>query len=129
MANQAPTTSAGTKDVSGTAAPLTPDEQKEIRESDSADTAITGPGPDFSGLRIRAIPAVITRSGDRGTTVEVRDTDFRTKGIEHRTVSFDARNDNYTLPVGDEEGQISKKAADFLTKSYPTSFEYMDNGE
>ena len=131
MANQpARTTSAGTRDVAGESAPLTQGEQDEIRESDTADNAIKGAGPDLSGRRLRAIPAVITKSGDKGTTVEVRDIDFAQKGIEHPTVSFDARNNNYTLAVGDGDGaEISTKAADFLAKSYPTSFEYLDNGE
>lgn len=127
MANQPRVTSAGTRDVEN-AAPLTEAEQNEIRASDSADNAIKGAGPDLSGKRLRAIPAVITRSGDKGTTVEVRREDFQAKGIDHDTVSFDARNDNYTIRVGDGDGEISEKAASFLAKNYPYSFEFMGNG-
>ena len=123
MANAPRTTAAGTREP-GEADALTPDEQEQIRASDSADKAVRTE-PDLSGKRVRAIPAVITKNGDRGTTVQVRAEDFQAKGIEHRTVTFDARTDNYTLPVGDGDGQISKKAADFLTKNYPYSFEYM----
>ena len=127
MASAPKTTSAGTRDP-GDAVPLTSDEQDEIRATDSADNAVRVTA-NLSGKRVRAIPAVITKNGDHGTTVEVRASDFLAKGIEHETVTFDARRDNYTLPVGDGEGQISEKAANFLTKNYPYSFEFMDNGE
>lgn len=127
MATQPRSTAAGTRDP-GEAAPLTPDEQDTILATDTADTAVRSASPDFTGKRLRAIPAIITNSGDRGTTVEITSENFRAKGIDHRTVSFDRRKDNYTLPVGNEEGQISEKAANFLAKNYPTSFEFMDNG-
>jgi hypothetical protein len=127
MANQPRTTAAGTRDVDGDAAPLTAEEEKEIRESDPADTAVPAKKTEFTGKRIRGIPAVITNSGDRGTTIEITRENFAAKGLDQDTVVFDIRNDRYTLVVGDESGQISEKAADFLTKNYPTSFEYMDN--
>ena len=119
---------AETKDL-GPAADLSPEDQKKILDSDTADNTVKAEEKELSGKRVRAIPAVITKNGDHGTTVEVRASDFLAKGIEHETVTFDARRDNYTLPVGDGEGQISEKAANFLTKNYPYSFEFMDNGE
>lgn len=105
---------------------LSPAEQAEIRETDTADKA-RRTSHDLSGKRLRAIPAIITNNGDTGTTVQVRRVDFDSVGIDHDTVTFDQRKDNYTLPVG--ENGISEKAADYLAKNFPLSFEYMDNGE
>jgi len=102
---------------------LTPDQQAEILANDTADVSPRAPEPELSGKRVRAIPAVITNSGDRGTTIEVRKSDFASKGIDHATVVFDSRKDHFTLPVG--KNGLSEEAADFLTKNYPTSFEYM----
>ena len=110
------------------AANLSESEQEAVRASVSADVSPRAPEPDLSGKRLRAIPAVITKSGDRGTTVEVRARDFEAKGIEHKTIRFDERRDNSTLAVGDKDGQISEEAADFLAKNYPTSFEYINQG-
>lgn len=76
-----------------------------------------------SAARVKAYPAVITKSGQTGTTVEVRSSDFRSNGIEHDTVTFDFRVNDCSLPVGD--GGLSKEAADFLTKNYPDSFKYV----
>ena len=87
--------------------------------NDEKDSAVKAPGPDLSGKRVRAIPA------KGGTTVLVRRADFRQKGIDHGDVTFDFRKDRFTLPVGSKDGQLSEKAADFLTKNYPESFEYL----
>lgn len=123
MAGQsARSTNAGTRDP-GAADSLTPEEQEEVRASDSRDNARRARS-DTSGKRIRAIPAVITKSGDRSSRVEVSKENFRDKGIDHPSVTFDFQKDNFTLPVG--ENGVSEEAADFLTKNYPTSFEYMN---
>jgi hypothetical protein len=87
---------------------------------DTADTSPRAADPDLSGKRVRAIPA------KGGTTVLVRKQDFASKGIDHPDVKFDYRTDKFTLPVGKGKS-ISTEAADFLTKNYPTSFEYLDN--
>lgn len=100
-------------------------EKEAVLAADELDTARRAPVPDMGVRRVRAIPAVITRSGDRGTSVEVRSQDFESKGIRHRTVRFDFNRDNFTLVVGNKDGQISKEAADFLTSNYPASFEYI----
>lgn len=81
---------------------------------------------DLSGKRVRAIPSVITRSTGNATTIEVTRADFNTHDIDHPTVTWDFRKDNYTLKVGTKAGQISEEAADFLTEKFPTSFEYLD---
>lgn len=119
-------TSAGTADP-GAAAPLSADEQAQVLASDTADVSPRAEAPNLSGKRVRAIPAVITKSGDNATTVEVRKSDFAAKGIDHPTVVFDYRKDNYTVGVGDG-APLSQEAADFLTKNYPVSFEYMNEG-
>jgi hypothetical protein len=103
---------------------LTPDQEKEILANDTADTSPRAPEPDLSGKRVRAIPAVITRTTGNATTIEVRKSDFASKGIDHPTVVFDERKERFTLPVG-KPGGLSEEAAEFLTKNYPTSFEYM----
>jgi hypothetical protein len=116
-------TATGTRDP-GSAAPLTAGEQSEILENDEKDVSPRAAAVSFSGKTIRAIPTVITKGGETGTTVEVRRSDFHNFGIDHDTITFDSFRTNYTLPVG-EEGGVSQEAADFLTKNFPTSFEYM----
>jgi hypothetical protein len=81
---------------------------------------------DTTGKRVRAIPAVITKSTGHATTIEVRRSDFKSHDIDHPTVQFDFRKDNFTLKVGSKDGQISQEAADFLTENFPQSFEYLD---
>lgn len=118
-------TSAGTQDP-GPAADLSPEEQKQILDSDKADTTVKADAPKLSGKRVRAIPATITRNGDVGTTVEVRREDFKQHGVDHPTVKFDRFKSNYTLAIGGGDAQISAEAAELLTKNWPTSFEYID---
>ncbi len=74
---------------------------------------------------IKAKPAAITTSGQTATTVEVRDSDFANAGITHHTVVFDFRVNDCKVEVGEGSHQISKEAADFLTKNYSASFEYV----
>lgn len=92
--------------------------------ADSADISPRAPASDTSGKRVRAIPAVITKSGDTASRVEIRRSDFASKGIDHPAVVFDFKKDRFTLPVG-SPGGLTQEAADFLTKNYPTSFEFM----
>ena len=68
------------------------------------------------GERVRAIPS------KGGTTIVVRKSDFANNGVDHDDVTWDFRKDSFTVEVGVD---ISKEAADFLTKNYPTSFEYI----
>lgn len=82
---------------------------------------------DLSGKRVRAIPSVITKNGDRSTTIEIRRSDFKSADIDHPTVQWDFRRDNFTVKVGDRAGQISEAAAEFLTSKHPQSFEYIEN--
>lgn len=104
---------------------LTTDEVK-----DEADTSPRAAEPKLTGKRIRGIPAVITRAGDRSTTIEVRPSDLATAGGPklQRKIVFDGRIDSSTIEVGNEEGKVPTDVADFLTKKYPTSFEYIDEG-
>lgn len=66
--------------------------------------------------RIKAFPF----SG--GTTIIIRDSDFEKGGVEHSTVSWDYRVDDFTITVG---SGISKEAADYLTKNFPDSFKFV----
>jgi len=105
-------------------AELTEAEQAEIRAADERDQAVTEKA-DTSGKRVRAIPAIVTKSNQRSTTVEVRRSDFKTIGIDHPTVVWDFRKDNFTVKVGEGANQISAEAAKALTEQFPTSFEYI----
>lgn len=85
---------------------------------DEADTSPRVVTNDLAGERVRAIPA------KGGTTIVVNDKDFQDHGIDHPTVTWDFRNDFFTVGVGNGQ-PLSKEAADFLTKGYPLSFEYI----
>lgn len=106
-------------------ADLTPDEQEQVRASDTRDVSPRVKS-DNSGKRVRAIPANITKSTGRATTIEVRRSDFKSHDIEHPTVTWDFRKDNFTVKVGDRPGQINSQAAEFLTSNFPMSFEYIN---
>jgi hypothetical protein len=90
---------------------LNPQEVKDER-----DTTPRVRTDETSGKRVRAIPA------KGGTVVRVTQGDFKSHGVNSPTVEFAFLKDNFTLPVG---GSLSKEAADFLTKQFPESFEYM----
>jgi hypothetical protein len=106
-------------------ADLSPDEQEDVRASDERDTSPRAKS-DVSGKRVRAIPSVITKNTGHATTIEVRRSDFKSHDIDHPTVTWDFRKENFTVKVGDKSGQISQEAADFLTSKFPTSYEYID---
>lgn len=113
------------KDVTSPSQQLTAEDQKEILENDPADTATietTEVSEPAAGKKVRAKPAVITHSGDTSNEVEVTRGDFADHNIEHDTVSFKANRNDFCVPVG--KG-LSEEAADFLTKNYPESFEYV----
>lgn len=80
---------------------------------------------DNSGTRVRAIPSVITKNTGHATTIEVRRSDFKSHDIDHATVTWDFRKDNFTVKVGKKDGQISQEAADFLTENFPGQYEYI----
>lgn len=129
MAEQNQTPRTGPRADQVEAADLSKADQEKILESDSGDTAKKAEAPKLTGKRVRAIPAVITKSGDTGTTIEIPEEAFRNNGVEHPAVKFDYRHDNFTLAVGNpEKGELSEEAAELLTKNWPTSFEYMDQG-
>lgn len=109
------------------AADLSPAEQEAVRASDERDTSPRVKS-NVSGKRVRAIPAVITKNTGHATTIEVRRSDFKENDIDHPTVRWDFRKDNFTVKVGKKDGQISQEAADFLTENHPMSFEYLDEG-
>lgn len=88
-------------------------------------SAPVAPAPAPQAQAVQAIPATITGSGQGATTVEIRSSDFANNGIDHDSVVFDFRKDDFKVSVGNENGQISKEAADFLTKNYPASFVYV----
>lgn len=88
--------------------------------TDAADTSPRGPAPDTSGKRVRAVPY------QKGSTVRVREATFREHGIEHPTVVWDYRKDNFTVAVGTQDGQISEDAANFLTRKFKETFEFLD---
>jgi hypothetical protein len=95
-------------------APLSVDEVK-----DEKDTTPRVGGEKLSGKRVRAIPYM------NATTVRIRPMDFKLGGIDHKQVEWDFRRHNFTVAVGDE---LSEEAAEYLTKNFPTDFEYMNDG-
>src|ERR1700749_4786707 len=93
---------------------------------DEKDTTPRVGSVDLSGKRVRAIPY------HNASTVIIRSKDFKdaSRGeIEHPDVTWDFRKDKFTVPVGGKDPVLTKEAADFLTKNYPESFEYINNGE
>lgn len=98
--------------------------------TDEADTSPRAAEAKLDGKRVRAIPAVITKSGDSATTVELTPKDIAIAGGPSlsRTLKWDGRVDNFTLAVGTGNLQIPADVADFLTGSYPQSFEYINEG-
>ena len=85
---------------------------------DEADTSPRAVTSDLTGERVRAIQA------KGGTTIIVNEKDFNDHGINHPSVTWDFRHDDFTVAVGNGK-PLSKEAADFLTKGYPLSFEYI----
>lgn len=102
----------------------TPDPQESSTSTppvtDTADTSPRGPAPDTSGKRVRAVPY------QKGSTVRVREATFAEHGIQHPTVVWDYRKDNFTVAVGTQDGQISENAANFLTRKFKETFEFLD---
>lgn len=95
---------------------------------DPADVTPRAVETKLTGRRLRGIPAVITKSGDRGTMIEIRPVDVATAGgpeLKH-VLRFDTQRESATLVVGDEDNQVPSDVAEFLAKNYPTSFEYMN---
>ena len=110
-------TPATTKQPEGaeSAAPLSVDEIK-----DEKDTTPRVGATKLVGKRVRAIPY------HNATTVRIRPSDFKSGGIDHKQVEWDFRRENFTVAVGEA---LSEEAAEFLTKNYPTDFEYVNDGE
>ena len=75
---------------------------------------------DNSGKKfVQATPAV-----KGATTVLQTSQDFKTYGnIDHPSVEFDFRENRFRVEIGIG---ISKEAADFLVKRYPSSFKIVD---
>lgn len=82
---------------------------------DSADKSVRHLS-DNGKKRIRAI------TFSNGTTVVIRESDFKAGGIDHKEVVWDFRVDDFTVAVGDG---ISAEAADYLTSNFSDSFEYV----
>src|SRR5574337_1891381 len=81
---------------------------------DTADEAVVHEeAPKLTGKRVRAIPAF------GGTTIEIRDIDFANGGIDHPTVIWDFRKNNFTVKVGEE---LSEEAAEWLTSEHGHQF-------
>ncbi len=79
------------------------------------------PSSDAAVARVKRVLA-IPFSG--GTTVVVRSSDFKNAGnIEHDSVTWDYRIDDFTVEVGKE---INSEAAEFLVSSYPGSFKFVE---
>jgi hypothetical protein len=104
--------------------PVPPAGKLDVAEvKDEADVSPRTAPADTSGKRIRAIPY------QNASTVRVRPMDFNLGGIKHDLVEWDFRKDNFTLPVGGDNEVISQEAADYLTKNFPTDFEYINDGK
>lgn len=97
----------------------------EVR--DEKDTTPRAAPAEVSGKRVRAIPY------QNASTVILNTVDFKTasqgKISDHPQVVWDFRKDNFTVPVGGENPVLTEEAAEFLTKNYPTDFEYINNGD
>ena len=96
---------------------LSPSEVKDDKDSTPR------VGGKLSGKRVRAV------GYQNATTTKIRRVDFKTASngeVDHPDVTWDFRTDDYTVPVGD---RLSQEAADFLTKNYPETFEYINDGE
>lgn len=120
-------TQGGTIDP-GPSADLSAQEQAAILASDSAVANQAAVKPNLKGKRVRAIPTVITKSGDHSTKVKLSAADFASKGIKQSAVEWSFKNDNFTVPVGEGPNTLSEEAAEFITSNFPTSFEYMNDG-
>ncbi len=98
--------------------------------NDTADTSPRAAEKKLEGKRVRAIPAVLTKANDRATTVEIRPSDLDAAGGPKlsRTIKFDSRVNSFTVAVGGESNPLTDEVAEFLTKNYPTSFEYINQG-
>lgn len=114
-AEQPSAPAAGTADIS------------TLIDNDPADTTTKIPTENLDGPRIRAIPY------DNGSTIVVRKADFADHGIDHKTITFDFRNGDLTLPVVDKKGEnyentpvVERAIADWLTSKYPMQFEYLN---
>ena len=77
---------------------------------------------DLSGKRVRAIPAFVGQT----TAVRITKQDFAEYEIDHPTVEFNFRKDQFTLPVGKPRG-LTKEVAEFLVTEFPEQFEYMSS--
>ena len=103
----------------------TADKLEVAEVTDERDVTPRVGGGKLTGKRVRAIPYM------GASTVRVRCSDFKKASngkIDHPDVEWDFRKSDFTLPVGEAEGELSQEAADFLTATYPTDFEYMDDG-
>lgn len=84
------------------------------------------------GKRVRAIPSTLGVKGGRSTTVEIRRTDFKLNSIDHPTVVWDFRRDNFTVPVvadaNKRKNTLSEEAARFLTQDHKHAFEFINDG-
>jgi hypothetical protein len=85
---------------------------------DAVDAVETAPVEETKsvGKRIQAIPF----SG--GTTVVIRKSDFEKAGVEHASVTWDYRIDDFTVEVG--KG-ITEEAANTLVNNFPDSFKFL----
>lgn len=92
-------------------------EPSEVKDERDTTPRVENEKP--KGKLVRAIPYM------NATTIRIRPMDFKNGGIDHKQVEWDFRKNNFTVPVGEE---LSQEAADYLTKSFPTDFEYINDG-
>lgn len=108
----------------------TADRLSAAEVTDTADTSPRAEEKKLTGKRVRGIPAVLTKAGDRATSIELRPSDLEAAGGPKisKTLRWDSRVDNSTLAVGGDNNPLTDEVAEFLTKRYPTSYEYMNQG-
>lgn len=107
---------------------------KAVMDNDPADTTVKIE-PEISedddkSPRIRAIPY------ENGSTIRVSRKDFADNGVTYHDIEFDFRRNDMTLKVVEEEKEnefgvhdpevIHKDVADWLTRKFPTQFEYVN---
>lgn len=112
-----------------TSSPSVDDIRAEI-ENDPLDTTVKPVVEDRdNSKRIRAIPY------ENGSTVRVSKADFANHGVNYHSVEFDFRRNDMTLRVVEketsetgiyDENVILAEVADWLTKKFPSQFEYVN---
>lgn len=114
MAGQRRGTDEAPEETPGTDAPLAHSDMR-----DAEDTTVTGPPPNLSGTRLRALPQ------HGGTRVIIKSQFFNEQGVDQGAVTFDFFKDKFTVAVGTGK-PLSEAGANALLKVFPNRFKFVD---